>query len=202
MSRRCTFGVIWQLESTVRCQCNPATSNLDLLAWRPPSFWCVNKWQNSEKYRLCNYCGMCIPQKCGSTDNVLFTCILAKALQSSSYMQSMDVNYLAHIKTCRYVCRVVIWCIQHKWKLKLVSIFPLNSWISNFKKSCSVFPPCYMHRDKWMERKRRFNRYSAGRECVTTCDTKSQNQISWLGRTGKQWEKKHEHICARTHANR
>ena len=54
------------------------------------------------------YCGTCTPQKCVSTDNVLFICILATALQSSSCMQSMDVNYHAHIITCRYACTVVI----------------------------------------------------------------------------------------------
>jgi hypothetical protein len=63
--------------------------------------------QLNEKYAQHNYCGKCTPHKFVSPDNILFTCILATALQSTSHMQSTDVNYLAHKNICGYACNVV-----------------------------------------------------------------------------------------------
>jgi len=93
----------------------------------------------------------------------------------------MDVIYIAHINTCRYAFRLVILLIQHKWKLKLVNDIPLNSQTSNFMKSSSVFLPCYMHIDGWTDRAVLTDIL----QNVNVPQPATQNQISWLGKTGK-----------------
>jgi len=62
-----------------------------------------------------------------------------------------------------------------------------------------------MHTDRWMDRQGSFNRYSAGCEWATACDTKSAIVA------GRNWGRVREkimhtcmytHTCARAHAHR
>ena len=57
-----------------------------------------------------------------------------------------------------------------------------------------------MHIDRWMDTQSSFNRYSAGCECATTCDTKSDIVA------GQNWERVREkstpaRTCAHTHTH-